>query len=222
MRDIPLAAAVIGAVVAAVGVPVIVKMRLGWDEFHLNAGELADIARDLGAAAVTIHGRTRNQKYKGRADWPAIGAVARSLTLPVIANGDITGIADARRCLAETGAAGLMIGRAAIGAPWLPGDINRALTGGADAGLTLLQKIRVLSGLYEETLKFYNREAAVRRARTFLAAFLKDLAHGGYGVNPREKALLLTSSDSESVQAALGTLTEHIQLLHVEPDSGLR
>ncbi|GAB5376590.1 MAG: tRNA dihydrouridine synthase DusB [Acuticoccus sp.] len=127
MRDIDHASSLIRATVAAVKIPVTVKMRLGFDRTMLNAPELARRAQDEGAALVTVHGRTRCQRYKGRADWGAIAAVKAAVTIPVIANGDCGGTADARTALARSGADGVMIGRAAVGAPWLPGVVSAAL-----------------------------------------------------------------------------------------------
>src|SRR5918993_125405 len=130
MRDLDAAERLIAATVRAVSVPVTVKMRLGWDDGSRNAADLARRAASVGVRAVTVHGRTRRQLYKGQADWPAIAEVVRAVRIPVIANGDIRSLADARRCLAVSGAAGVMIGRAAIGRPWLVGAIAAALAGG--------------------------------------------------------------------------------------------
>src|SRR5688500_16846081 len=118
MRDLDLATALIGAAVRAVSVPVTVKMRLGWDHASLNAPELARRAAAVGVAAVTVHGRTRQQFYKGAADWGLIADVARAVGVPVIANGDIGCLRSAREALRKSGAAAVMVGRAAIGQPW--------------------------------------------------------------------------------------------------------
>jgi nifR3 family TIM-barrel protein len=135
MRDLDLAGRLIAAAVAAVSVPVTVKMRLGWDEDSLNAATLAARAEALGAQLITVHARTRAQFYKGTARWGLVAPVVRATALPVIVNGDIGSVAEARRALAESGAHGVMIGRAALGRPWLVGAINRALAGQAPAWL---------------------------------------------------------------------------------------
>lgn len=129
MKDIPLAARIVEAVVKAVEVPVTVKCRLGWDKGSVNVLELSRAVEAAGASAIAIHGRTKTMLYSGRADWDTIGLVKRELSIPVIANGDIMSGEEAARCLKRTGADGLMIGRAAFGDPWIFEEIRAALAG---------------------------------------------------------------------------------------------
>ena len=130
MRDLDHAERVISAVVEAVAVPVTLKMRLGWDAASMNAPELAMRAVCAGVQMVIVHGRTRAQFYEGRADWCAARAVVEAVSAPVVVNGDCGGVEDARAMLAQSGAHGVMVGRAAVGAPWLVGAISRALADG--------------------------------------------------------------------------------------------
>ena len=170
MRDPDQALRLIEATVNATTLPVTLKMRLGWDDASLNAADIAKRAQDAGVRMITVHGRTRCQFYRGTANWAAIADVVDAVRIPVIANGDITNAADARTALAQSGAAGVMIGRAAQGRPWLPAAIERAVRhGGEVSAPSRARLLQSLLALYEDTLEFYDRPLGVRIARKHIA-----------------------------------------------------
>jgi tRNA-dihydrouridine synthase B len=179
MRDETLAARILTAVVEAVSVPVTLKMRTGWNEHDKNAPRLARIAESCGIKAVTVHGRTRCQFYQGEADWPFIGEVKRAVTIPVIGNGDVRCGEDAKRLLTESGADGVMVGRAAYGRPWLINKIDHYLrTGRHQPDPTLSQQMDVLLEHYESMLMYYGSEIGMRAARKHVGWYSKGLPGG--------------------------------------------
>ncbi|WP_083469465.1 tRNA dihydrouridine synthase DusB [Methylobacterium variabile] len=199
MRDLDHAERLLAAVRAAVAVPVTVKMRLGWDDATRNAPDLARRAERLGYAAVTVHGRTRQQFYTGRADWAAIRAVARAVTIPVVANGDVASLEDARACLRESGADAVMIGRAAVGRPWLVGAVAAGLAGETPAAPDSGARAELAAEHYDGLLALYGTRMGVRHARKHLAAYAD---HAG-GLSAPERARLVTTTDPDEASRLL-------------------
>ncbi len=207
MRDLDHALTLIEATVAAVKVPVTLKMRLGWDDRSLNAPELASRAQAAGVQMITVHGRTRCQFYKGSADWSAVRAVRDATNLPLVVNGDITSFERALKALQVSGADAVMIGRGAQGQPWLPGQIGRRLQSGiAEMAPKLSVQLEMICRLYDDLLKHYGLRIGLRHARKHLGWALDVAAQTS--ASPAEtlkrwRGTVLTAEEPSEVHRSL-------------------
>ncbi len=199
LRDLDHACRLIDAVVGAVSVPVTLKTRLGWDDATHNAAELAQRAEALGIAMIVIHGRTRCQFYKGRADWAAIRQIKDAVSIPVIANGDITDTATARTALKQSGADGVMVGRGAQGKPWILAQIAADIYGTPKPDIPKGHRlVDMVAGHYESMLDFYGTDLGNRVARKHLGWYMDEA-----GTAAPLRKTVLTAKDPATVLAAL-------------------
>jgi tRNA-dihydrouridine synthase B len=207
MRDLDHALRLIEATIAAVKVPVTLKMRLGWDERSLNAPELARRAESAGVQMISVHGRTRCQFYKGDADWGAVRAVKDAIGIPLVVNGDITSFEKAVFALEKSGADAVMVGRGAQGQPWLPGQIARRLeTGIIESAPPLADQLNHIRSLYDEICRHYGLRIGLRHARKHLGWALEVAARCGRvpaATLKMWRARILTSDNPWSVHRSL-------------------
>jgi tRNA-dihydrouridine synthase B len=207
MRDLGHALRLIEATVAAVKVPVTLKMRLGWDRSTINAPELARRAQNAGVQLITVHGRTRCQFYGGDADWIAVRAVKEVVKIPVVVNGDVASFDDAARALAVSGADAVMIGRAAQGRPWFPGQVAHFLATGERKPAPSLAEQRALTmALYDDMISHHGSQVGRRHARKHLAWALDiagTIAGAPVALLQDHRVRVLTAEDPRLAQRRL-------------------
>jgi len=201
MRDLDHAMTLIYATVSAVTVPVTLKMRLGWDENSVNAPELAKRAVDAGVRMITVHGRTRAQLYNGRADWERVAEVREAVSVPLVVNGDIRNLGDARRACVASGADAVMVGRGSYGQPWLAGQIAQMAGYQKENLLPMPARSAVADYViahYEHMLSHYGVETGARHARKHLGWYLdRHTAPGPEATRIRRQ--IMTSNQCEEV-----------------------
>ncbi len=208
MREPELAARLIEAAVNGTSRPVTLKMRLGWDDNNRNAPEIAALAESLGVKAITVHGRTRQQFYKGQADWRAVAAVKKATRLPVIVNGDIIDAASARDALAQSGADAIMIGRGAYGRPWIASALDHALDSGAEMSEPdTASRLGIALEHFRDTLRFYGDTLGLKVFRKHLGWYVEQASMpSDPQLRRAHKARLCQIDNPRGVETALTAL----------------
>ncbi|PIC00236.1 tRNA dihydrouridine synthase DusB [Caulobacter sp. X] len=207
MREPDLAEALVAAAVEAVDVPVTVKMRLGWDDASRNAPEIAARAEAVGAKAITVHGRTRNQFYKGVADWSAVAEVKKAVSVPLLVNGDIVDGDSARAALEQSGADGVMVGRGVYGRPWIAGAIEAALDGRGFSEPEAEERLAIALTHFRRSLSFYGERLGLKMFRKHLASYIEAAPWPETPEARRAaRATLCRLEDPAAVEAALRDL----------------
>jgi tRNA-dihydrouridine synthase B len=220
MRDPDHAVGLIEATVAASRIPVTVKMRLGWDRDCMNAPQIAKRAQEAGAQLITVHGRTRNQFYSGKADWAAIRAVRDAITIPLVANGDGQSAADARTMMDMSGADAVMFGRSAYGRPWWPGAVAEQLKAGSGKPApSLREELDLLLWLQTETLSLYGAFLGNKTFRKHLGWTLTRLHERTFLTTEalqNWRAKLLSNPDNNNIATSIRSIFAEAQTTHQE------
>jgi nifR3 family TIM-barrel protein len=204
MRDLDLAEAIIRAAVEATSRPVTLKMRLGWDGASRNAPELAARAQAAGICAITVHGRTRQQFYKGAADWRAVASVKAEVTVPVIVNGDVVDATSAHAALTESGADAVMLGRGVYGRPWIAAALDRVLaTGEALSEPDPEARLAIALDHFRLSLGFYGEDLGLRMFRKHLGSYVEAAPWGAADDRRAAKARLCRLDSAADVERAL-------------------
>jgi len=214
LKDVGVVRRILEAVVGAVEVPVTLKYRTGWDPGNRNAVEVAQLAQSCGIAALTLHGRTRACGFTGEAEYDTIRAVTRTVTIPVIANGDITTPEKARAVLDYTGAAGVMVGRAAQGRPWIFREIVHYLRTGEHLAAPLVREVSdLLLAHLDDHYRFYGDAVGVRTARKHIIWYTRRL-EGGEGFCDHMNAIEDSAGQARAVEAFFRAHAERHERLH--------
>lgn len=209
MRDLDHALCLIEATVDAVDLPVTLKMRMGWDHSSLNAPELAQRAEQAGIKMFTVHGRTRCQFFKGKADWEFISRVREAVSVPVIANGDMRSMTDIRHALDASGAHGVMVGRGCYGRPWFAGHAAKALEEGGDVTAPPLSTQKEITlQHFEDMLAHYGLPSGIRNARKHLGWYVEEVLGQGGEAGPWRRRLF-EESDARQVRAHICEFYDH-------------